>query len=90
MSAIELTRAYYIGNAPGSKHGLPRDPASLRGLVGKKLYDLMVASAAYAFAEERMTDHTHVTPDGRGVDRTPLFEGLVDSCVQASIASAQA
>lgn len=86
MSAIELTRAYYIGNAPGSKHGLPRDPASLRGLVGKKLYDLMVASAAYAFAEERMTDHTHVTPDGRGVDRTPLFEGLVDSCVQASIA----
>lgn len=33
-----------------------------------------------------MTDSTHVTSDGRGVDRTSLFEGLVVSCAQSSIA----
>lgn len=48
--------------------------------------ELMSASAHYAFSEERMTDGTHVTPDGRGVDRTTLFEGLVASCARACIA----
>jgi vacuolar protein sorting-associated protein 8 len=50
------------------------------------MYDLMVASARYAFSEDRMTDGTHVTPDGRGVDRTSLFEGLVTTCARACIA----
>ena len=45
-----------------------------------------MASARYAFSEERMTDSTHVTPDGRGVDRTDLFEGLVSSCARACVA----
>jgi hypothetical protein len=33
-----------------------------------------------------MTDSTHVTPDGRGVDRTVLFENLVVTCCRACIA----
>lgn len=33
-----------------------------------------------------MTDGTHVTPDGRGVDRTSLFEGLVATCARACVA----
>lgn len=86
LSAIDLTRAYYTGNAPGNKNGLPEDPSLLRELVGRKLRDLMVASAAYAFSEDRMTDRTHFTPDGRGVDRTSLFEGLVVSCINAALA----
>ncbi|KIO32276.1 hypothetical protein M407DRAFT_215185 [Tulasnella calospora MUT 4182] len=86
LNAIDLTRAYYTGNAPGNKNGLPEDPTLLREVVGKKLRDLMVASAAYAFSEDRMTDRTHFTPDGRGVDRTSLFEGLVVSCIKAALA----
>ncbi len=50
------------------------------------MHELMVASAHYAFSEERMTDETHITPDGRGVDRTSLFEGLVVTCARACIA----
>ncbi|KAG8907929.1 Vacuolar protein sorting-associated protein 8 [Tulasnella sp. 403] len=85
LSAIDLARAYYDGTAPGNKNGLPDDPATLHEVVGKKLRDLMVASASYAFSEDRMTDGTHYSPDGRGVDLTPLFEGLVSSSVLASL-----
>ena len=46
----------------------------------------MVATVQYAFSEQRMTDHTHVTPDGRGVDRTSFFEELVRTCCRACIA----
>lgn len=46
----------------------------------------MVASARYAFSEDRLTDSTHVTPDNRGVDRTSLFEDLVTTCARACIA----
>lgn len=46
----------------------------------------MDASAQYAFSEERMTDETHASPDGRGVDRTSLFEDMVGVCCRASIA----
>ena len=86
LSAIDITRAYYLGTAPGTRMGLPEDPAALKLLVGQRMRDLMTASARYAFAEDRMTDGTHVTPDGRGVDRTPLFEGLVTVCVNACLA----
>lgn len=48
--------------------------------------DLMVASARYTFSEDRMTDGTHFTPDGRGVDRTSLFENLVTICCRACVA----
>ncbi|KAJ7045563.1 Golgi CORVET complex core vacuolar protein 8-domain-containing protein [Mycena alexandri] len=86
LSAIDLTRSYYVGDAPGNSNGLPDDPALRRDVVGQKMRDLMVASTRYAFSEDRMTDETHSTPDGRGVDRTALFEGLVASCARACIA----
>ncbi|KAJ7188186.1 Golgi CORVET complex core vacuolar protein 8-domain-containing protein [Mycena filopes] len=86
LSAIDLTRSYYVGDAPGNSNGLPDDPTGRREVVGQKMRDLMVASTRYAFSEERMTDETHSTPDGRGVDRTALFEGLVASCARACVA----
>lgn len=86
LSAIDITRAYYLGTAPGNKIGLPDDPTALRSLLGRRMCDLMTASARYAFAEDRLTDSTHVTPDGRGVDRTSLFEGLVTVSINACLA----
>jgi hypothetical protein len=86
LSAIDLTRSYYVGDAPGNTNGLPDDLQLRRDIIGQKMHELMVASARYAFSEDRMTDGTHVTPDGRGVDRTSLFEGLVATCARACIA----
>lgn len=86
LSAIELARSYYTGEAPGNRNGLPDSLAELRNVVSEKMRGLMVASAEYAFSEDRMTDSTHITPDGRGVDRTSLFEGLVFTCCRACIA----
>ncbi|KAI0373910.1 hypothetical protein BV20DRAFT_1049354 [Pilatotrama ljubarskyi] len=86
LSAIDLARSYYVGEAPGNRNGLPDDPEKLKAVVGQKLRELMVASAQYAFSEERLVDGTHVTPDGRGVDRTELFEGLVSTCARACMA----
>ena len=86
LSAIELTRSYYLGTAPGNKNGLPSDPLELKKVVGEKMRELMVASTRYAFSEDRMTDGTHSSPDGRGVDRTSLFENLVATCARACIA----
>ncbi|KAF4598582.1 Vacuolar protein sorting-associated protein 8 [Pleurotus pulmonarius] len=86
LQAIDLAKSYYVGEAPGNKNGLPEDEAGRKEVTGQRVRDLMVASAQYAFSEERMTDSTHVTSDGRGVDRTSLFEGLVVSCARASIA----
>ncbi|KAI0339881.1 hypothetical protein BDW22DRAFT_1335468 [Trametopsis cervina] len=86
LSAIELTRSYYLGEAPGNRNGLPEKPEELREVVGEKMRELMVASARYAFSEDRMTDSTHVTADGRGVDRTSLFEGLVFTSARACLA----
>ena len=86
LSAIELTRSYYLGTAPGNKNGLPDDPEELKKVVGVKMRELMIASTRYAFSEDRMTDGTHTSPDGRGVDRTSLFENLVATCARACIA----
>jgi hypothetical protein len=86
LSAINLARSYYLGDAPGNRNGLPDDPLLRKDVVGEKMRSLMLASARYAFSEDRMTDGTHVTPDGRGVDRTPLFEALVAVCAQACVA----
>lgn len=86
LSAIELTRSYYIGDAIGNTNGLPDDPQTRKEVIGTRMRDLMVASARYVFSEDRMTDGTHATPDGRGVDRTSLFEGLVATCCRACVA----
>ncbi|KAG6869129.1 hypothetical protein C0993_001694 [Termitomyces sp. T159_Od127] len=88
LSAINLTRSYYVGEAPGNTNGLPDDPVLRKETIGEKMKDLMVASVRYTFSEDRMRDGTHVTPDGRGVDRTSLFEDLVTTCCRASIALA--
>lgn len=85
LSAIDLTRAYYLGTAPGNKNGLPDDPRQLKQVVELKMRELMSASTRYAFSEDRLTDATHITPDGRGVDRTSLFENLVATCARACI-----
>ncbi|OCH93775.1 hypothetical protein OBBRIDRAFT_724115 [Obba rivulosa] len=86
LSAIELTRSYYLGQAPGNRNGLPDSPEKLKEVVGEKMRELMTASARYTFSEDRMTDGTHITADGRGVDRTSLFEGLVRTCARACMA----
>jgi len=86
LSAIQLTRSYYTGEAEGNRNGLPEDPTALKGVVGAKMRELMAASARYAFSEDRLTDSTHVTPDNRGVDRTSMFENLVSTCVRACLA----
>ena len=86
LSAINLARDYYLGQAKGNKNGLPEDVDALHAMVGEKMQDLMVASARYAFSEDRLTDSTHVTADNRGVDRTSLFEDLVSTCARACIA----
>lgn len=86
LNAIELARSYYVGEAPGNKNGLPDDIDLRKELVGGKMRDLLVASARYAFSEDRMTDGTHASLDGRGVDRTPLFEGLVAVACRACVA----
>lgn len=86
LSAIQLTRLYYIGEAEGNRNGLPEDPKALKETVGTKMRELMAASAGYAFSEDRLTDSTHVTLDNRGVDRTSMFENLVSTCVRACLA----
>ncbi|KAK0535831.1 hypothetical protein OC835_002247 [Tilletia horrida] len=86
LAAIELAQRFYEGKAPGSVIGLPSDRAEQKRIVGRKLRDLMAASASYAFSPARLTDSTHVTPDGRGVDRTPLFEGMARVCALACLA----
>ncbi|KAG1752980.1 Golgi CORVET complex core vacuolar protein 8-domain-containing protein [Suillus lakei] len=86
LSAIDLTRTYYTGEAPGNRNGLPDDPEERQTVIAQKTHDLMVASSRYAFSEDRMTDGTHASLDGRGVDRTSLFEDLVATCARACIA----
>ncbi|KAI3619052.1 late endosome to vacuole transport-related [Moniliophthora roreri] len=86
LNAIELTRSYYLGETKGNTNGLPSNMEQRRKVIGQKMRDLMVASTRYAFSEDRMTDETHITPDGRGVDRTTLFENLVSTCCRACIA----
>ncbi|KAG8879103.1 Vacuolar protein sorting-associated protein 8 [Tulasnella sp. 331] len=85
LSAIDLTRSYYTGAERGNQVGLPEDISKRQEVLGRKLRELMAASASYVFSEDRMTDGTHHAADGRGVDRTSLFEGLVTSCVHASL-----
>ncbi|KAF8309432.1 hypothetical protein DL93DRAFT_2085708 [Clavulina sp. PMI_390] len=86
LGAIDLTRTYYTGQALGNKAGLPISHSEMQVVVGQKLRELMTASANYAFSDDRMTDDTHYSLDGRGVDRTDLFEGLVLTTLRACAA----
>ncbi|KAJ1026816.1 hypothetical protein NDA16_002113 [Ustilago loliicola] len=85
LSAIELATLFHQGRFLGSAVGLPSDPNERTLVVANKLRELMAASAEYAFSPDRLTDSTHVTPDGRGVDRTSLFQGLARVCARACL-----
>ncbi|GAA97022.1 uncharacterized protein L969DRAFT_611396 [Mixia osmundae IAM 14324] len=85
LEAIELTTAYYKGEAQGGTSGLPEDDALRRDTVRPKLFEIMNASLRYCFSEERMISQ-HASSDGRGVDRSSLFEGLVGVCTRACLA----
>ncbi|KAA1137653.1 Vacuolar protein sorting-associated protein 8 [Puccinia graminis f. sp. tritici] len=84
--AIDLTTSYWIGRADLETIGLPSDDSMRKSMVKPKLIEIMRASLEYVFSDRRMEDDTHFDLDGRGVDRTELFEGLVRSCAKASIA----
>ncbi|KAI7946088.1 hypothetical protein MJO29_012476 [Puccinia striiformis f. sp. tritici] len=84
--AIDLTTSYWIGRADLETIGLPSEDAIRKSMVKPKLIEIMRASLEYVFSARRMEDDTHFDLDGRGVDRTELFEGLVRSCAKASIA----
>ena len=86
LSAIDLATVFFQDNALGSAVGLPSSATERKELIGRKLRELMTGSTEYAFSPDRLTDSTHITPDGRGVDRTPLFEGLARSCARACLA----
>ncbi|SPO24431.1 uncharacterized protein UTRI_03699 [Ustilago trichophora] len=85
LSAIELATLFHQGKFLGSAVGLPSDPNERTVIVADKLRELMAASADYAFSPDRLTDSTHVTPDGRGVDRTSLFQGLARVSARACL-----
>ncbi|SNX83789.1 uncharacterized protein MEPE_02497 [Melanopsichium pennsylvanicum] len=85
LSAIELATLFHQGKFVGSAVGLPSDPVERTAIVADKLRELMNASIDYSFSPERLTDSTHVTPDGRGVDRTRLFQGLARVCARACL-----
>lgn len=98
VRAIELALSFYDGTAVSSD-GLPATSNALLGLpstaderqaiVGPRLQEVLSASVKFVFSEDRMHDDTHVDTTGqsRGVDRTQLFETLVDVAVKASIAT---
>lgn len=83
--AIELTTSYWIGRPDLETIGLPSQDLVRKSIVKPKLIEIMHASLEYLFSERRMEDDTHFDLEGRGVDRTDLFEGLVRSCTQACI-----
>jgi hypothetical protein len=83
VAAIDLTARYYDSTALGNTIGLPVTPKAQHELLRARALSLMRASLKYAFSEDRLTDGTYDSTDGRGVDLTPLFEGLVECCFQA-------
>ncbi|OAV97542.1 hypothetical protein PTTG_25990 [Puccinia triticina 1-1 BBBD Race 1] len=84
--AIDLTTSYWIGRADLETIGLPSEDSARKAIVKPKVIEIMRASLEYVFSDRRMEDDTHFDLDGRGVDRTELFEGLVRSCAKACIA----
>ncbi|KAF8910349.1 Golgi CORVET complex core vacuolar protein 8-domain-containing protein [Mucidula mucida] len=75
LGAIEMARSYYLDTAPGNRNDLPEADDIRKEVIGDRMRQLLAAATEHAFSEQRMLDETHMTPDGRGVDRTNLFEG---------------
>ncbi|EGG10747.1 uncharacterized protein MELLADRAFT_33801, partial [Melampsora larici-populina 98AG31] len=84
--AVDLTTSYWFGRADLETIGLPSEDSVRQALVKPKLKEIMLASLDYIFSDRRMEDDTHYDSEGRGVDRTELFEGFVRSCAKACIA----
>ena len=85
LEAIHLTISYYTGTAPGNSIGLSPDSETRQSILRARALALMRSSLTYAFSQDRLTDGTYDSPDGRGVDLTPLFEGLADTCLNSCI-----
>ncbi len=86
LSAIVLGTGYYLGTTGGLAFGLSREASQRQTVVGARLRELMRASANYAFSPDRFADMTHVSSDGRGVDRTAFFESIATVCAETSLA----
>ena len=86
LGAIHLATSFYLGLDRSTVIGLPESVTERHRLVGAKLEEIVRSSLRYVFSEERMSDNTHSSRDGRGVDRTELFEGLVTETAEASLA----
>ncbi|KAK9899037.1 hypothetical protein P389DRAFT_158303 [Cystobasidium minutum MCA 4210] len=99
VEAIELLVFYYggplsqaetaVAPLPTTTLELPQDLEKRRAAVEPRLRDILTASADYAFSEDRMRDEAAVDRDGlnRGIDRTELFENMVDAAIRASLAT---
>jgi hypothetical protein len=61
--------------------GLPADDDARHAMVAPKLSEIMEASMLYVFSDKRMVEDGQ----GPGVDRTTLFEGIVDACARACV-----
>lgn len=87
--SVQIASTQKTLSLPFKSLGLPWDADERRSTVEPKLLEVLVASTDYAFSEDRMKDDTHrdLSGNGRGVDRTELFEGLVDAVVRASIST---
>lgn len=85
LAAINLTIQYYTSTAVGNTIGLPISSKARQKLLRTRALSLMRASLKYAFSEDRLTDGTYSSHDGRGVDLTPLFEGLAECCFHACL-----
>ncbi|KAK8843438.1 hypothetical protein IAR55_007095 [Kwoniella newhampshirensis] len=85
LGAIQVALSYFEGRATGNLINLPQSEKERRAVIGARLRELMHASLEWAFSPERMTDDTHYSADGRGVDLTSLFEGLATSCIEACL-----
>jgi hypothetical protein len=85
LAAINLTIQYYTATAIGNTIGLPISSKARQKLLKTRALSLMRASLKYAFSEDRLTDGTFSSNDGRGVDLTPLFEGLAECCFHACL-----
>lgn len=85
LSAIRLATAYYTNTAPGNYIGLSADEQVRQGMLKARILGLLRSSLSYAFSEDRMTDGTYESSDGRGVDLTSLFEGLASICLDTCL-----
>ncbi|KAK4054695.1 hypothetical protein OIO90_003507 [Microbotryomycetes sp. JL221] len=82
LNAIELATAYLLGQSDASTIALPDDPVERRQVVEPRVREILNASVAFVFSDDRLRDGTHA--NGEAIQR--LFEGLVGTCVRASLA----